>query len=97
MDKKDVAKLHITRVAVNNALISDDMTLDQAKPYITEVVIASTQPTNNASTDPVKPVDPVEPEEEQPVVNEEQPVESIEPKSLVEDPGIEMDDTVVEE
>ena len=41
MKLEDVQKLHITRVAVNDALLSDDMTLDDAKVYITEPVISS--------------------------------------------------------
>ena len=41
MNLEDVQKLHITRVAVNDALLSDNMTLDDAKAYITESVISS--------------------------------------------------------
>ena len=41
MNLEDVQKLHITRVAVNDALLSDNMTLDDAKAYITEPVISS--------------------------------------------------------
>ena len=83
MNKEEVAKLHITRVAVNDALIGGTMTLDQAKPYITEVAIASAQ-----STDPVEPVGLLDLGEEQPIVDEE-------PADPVEDPGIEIDETEV--
>ena len=41
MNLEDVQKLHITRVAVNDALLSDNMTLDDAKAYITAPVISS--------------------------------------------------------
>ena len=41
MNLEDVQKLHITRVAVNDALLNDKMTLDNAKVYITEPVISS--------------------------------------------------------
>ena len=41
MKLEDVQKLHITRVAVNDALLNDKMTLDNAKIYITEPVISS--------------------------------------------------------
>lgn len=42
MKLEDVEKLHITRVAVNDALLNDKMTLDNAKVYITEPAVYTT-------------------------------------------------------
>lgn len=41
IDKEKLSKLHITKVAVNDMLLKDEMTLDNARAYVTEVAIAS--------------------------------------------------------
>lgn len=41
IDKEKLSKLHITKVAVNDMLLKDEMTLDDARAYVTEVAIAS--------------------------------------------------------
>ena len=42
MNLEKIRDLHITKVAVNNALLNDKMTLDDAKAYVTEAAVDTT-------------------------------------------------------
>ena len=53
MNLEKIRGLHITKVAVNDALLNDKMTLDDAKAYVTEAAVDTTPIADETPTEVV--------------------------------------------
>lgn len=83
MNLEKIRGLHITKVAVNNALLNDKMTLDDAKAYVTEAAVDTT---SVADETPVKEIIDETPVE----VVEEAPIKGVEETPAETEQGIEL-------
>ena len=60
MNLEKIRGLHITKVAVNNALLNDKMTLDDAKAYVTEAAVDTTSVADETPVEEIIDETPVE-------------------------------------